>query len=226
MKKLTIILLAFVLTIGLAGCGSSGGSGEGSDSGDSSFTWSRVGTFADGNKNFVIITKPDDGEHDGMWAVSVLLSNGDVHGWFLEPKGETLYGNLNSEYDENDDDYIVTISEEGGDGLMMEVEGGETYHFVKEEEHDYIALLKINIEGLGSFAYAPKGEEVKFDDEFPTQSAAENLEEPETFVIKAKPDEGWKFVKWTKNGEDFSTEPDITVEVSEDVEYIAVFDAE
>lgn len=227
-KKLAIILLAFVLAAGFAGCGTSGsgGSGESSDSGDSSFTWSREGTFADENKNYVIITKPDDGEHDGMWAVSVLLSNGDVHGWFLEPKGETLYGNLNSEYDENDDDYIVTISEEGDDGLMMEVEGGETYHFVKEEEHDYIALLKINTDGLGSFAYAPEGEEVKFDDEFPTQSAAENLEEPKTFVIKAKPDEGWKFVKWTKNGEDFSTEPDITVEVSEDVEYIAVFNAE
>ena len=50
--------------------------------------------------------------------------------------------------------------------------------------------------------------------------------EPGTYVIKAKPDDGWKFVKWIKDGEDFSEETDITVEVTEDVEYIAVFDAE
>ena len=45
-------------------------------------------------------------------------------------------------------------------------------------------------------------------------------------MIKAKADEGWKFVKWTKDGTDFSEEPEITVEVSEDVEYIAVFETE
>lgn len=45
-------------------------------------------------------------------------------------------------------------------------------------------------------------------------------------MIKAKPDDGWKFVKWTKDGEDFSKELEITVEVSEDVEYIAVFEVE
>ena len=41
-----------------------------------------------------------------------------------------------------------------------------------------------------------------------------------------KPDEGWEFVKWTKDGEDFSTDEEITVEVSEYVEYIAVFETE
>lgn len=58
------------------------------------------------------------------------------------------------------------------------------------------------------------------------RAAVENLSAPATFVIKAKPDEGWKFVKWTKDGEDFSTDDEITVDVAEDVEYIAVFDIE
>lgn len=215
LKKLMYLTLALVLAMGLAACGSSGG-------GD----WDKDGTFSDGNDNYLIISEADDGEHDGQWAVSLLLGNGEVHGWFLEPKGDTLYGNLNSEYDDNDGDYIVTISEEGEDGLMMEVEGGETYHFTAEATPEYIALLKINTEGLGSFAYAKEGEELEFDEDFPTQSAVENLEEPTKFVIQAKPDEGWKFVKWTKDGKDFSTEPEITVEVTEDVEYIAVFDIE
>ena len=222
MKKLMYMMLAFVLAMGLAACGS--GSGGGSESSD--FEWTRVGTFKDENSNYLLVTKPDDGEHDDQWAVSVLLADGNVHGWFLEQKGETLYGNLNSEYDDNDGDYIVTLSEEGENGIMMEVEGGDTYHFAKEATPDYIGLLKINTEGVGTIAYGPEGTEVEFEEDFPTQSVAENVAAPTTYVIKAKPEEGWKFVKWTKNGEDFSTESEITVEVSEDVEYIAVFEVE
>ncbi len=91
---------------------------------------------------------------------------------------------------------------------------------------EVIATLMINTEGLGSIAYGLEGEDVEFDEEYPSQSAMVNLEEPATYVIKAKPDEEWKFVKWTKNGEDFSEESEITVEVAEDVEYVAVFDVE
>ena len=41
--------------------------------------------------------------------------------------------------------------------------------------------------------------------------------------MKAKAHDGWTFTKWTKNGEDYSTEDQITVEFTEDVEYIAIF---
>ncbi len=128
MKKLVFLLLTAVMAIGISACGFSGG--------DNNFTWTRTGTFTDGNQNFLIIVKPDDGEHDDQWSVSVLLADGAVHGWFLKQDGEALSGNLNSEIDDTDTDYIVTISEEGEDGLLMEVEGGETYHFTKEETPD------------------------------------------------------------------------------------------
>ena len=95
-----------------------------------------------------------------------------------------------------------------------------------EESYEVIATLMINTDGMGTIAYGLEGEDVEFNDEFPNQSTMVNLTEPGTYVIKAKPDEGWKFVKWTKDGADFSEEPDITVEVSEDVEYVAVFEAE
>ncbi|MBQ2058147.1 MAG: hypothetical protein II488_00070, partial [Firmicutes bacterium] len=49
---------------------------------------------------------------------------------------------------------------------------------------------------------------------------------PTTYTILAYPDKGWKFVKWTKNGEDISTEPQITVEVGEDSDFVAVFDVD
>ena len=97
---------------------------------------------------------------------------------------------------------------------------------VSEESLEVIATLRINTEGMGTIAYGLEGEDVVFDKDFPNQSTMVNLTEPGTYVIKAKPDEGWKFVKWTKDGGDFSEEPDITVEVSENAEYIAVFEAE
>ena len=91
---------------------------------------------------------------------------------------------------------------------------------------EVIAVLKINTEGMGQIAYGLEGEDIEFNDEFPEQSAMVNLTEPGTYVIKAKADDGWKFVKWMKDGEDFSEEADITVEAAEDAEYIAVFETE
>ena len=104
--------------------------------------------------------------------------------------------------------------------------GTDTGDAAEEESYEVIATLQINTEGMGAIAYGLEGEDVEFDEDFPKQSAVVNLTEPGTYVIKAKPDDGWKFVKWTRDGEDFSEEPDITVEVTADVEYIAVFDAE
>lgn len=220
MKKLVYVLLTFVLVMGLAACGGSQGGG----SGDSDFTWTREGTFQDENKNVLIITKPTgDEEHEDQWAVSVILGE-EVHGWFLDQKGETLAGNLNSEVDDTDTDYVVTISEEGEDGLMMEVEGGDTYHFTKVETPDPIGVLKVNTEGLGTIAVGPEGETVEFEEDFPNQSTVINVTEPTKYILRAKADEGYKFVKWTKDGEDFSEEADITVDVDSDVEYIAVFE--
>ncbi len=111
-------------------------------------------------------------------------------------------------------------------GSSQDTSGGESADAVAEESYEVIATLQINTEGMGSVAYGLEGEDVEFDEDFPKQNAMVNLTEPGTYVIKAKPDDGWKFVKWTKDGADFSEEPDITVEVSEDVEYVAVFEAE
>ena len=102
----------------------------------------------------------------------------------------------------------------------------DTGDAVDEESYEVIATLQINTDGMGAIAYGLEGENVEFDEDFPKQSAAVNLTEPDTYVIKAKPDEGWKFVKWTKDGEDFSEESEITVEVTENVDYKAVFEAE
>ncbi len=220
MKKLIYLLITAVMVLGLVSCGGSQSGGV-----DSDFTWTREGVFTDENDNMLMISFSDNEEYEGMWAVTTSIG-GELHGWFIEQKGETLYGNLDTEYDDYEGDYIVTISEEGEDGVMMVVEGGETYHFAKAETPDVVATLRINTDGMGTIAYGLEGEAVEFDEEFPNQSTMVNLTEPQTYIIKARADEGWKFVKWTKDGADFSEEPEITVEVTEDVEYRAVFETE
>ena len=87
-------------------------------------------------------------------------------------------------------------------------------------------VLRLNTNGLGQIAYAEEGGTPEFDDDFPTQSAQINMVEPAKYVLSAKADEGYKFVKWTKDDEDYSEEETIEIEVTESVEYRAVFETE
>ena len=82
----------------------------------------------------------------------------------------------------------------------------------------------MNVEGWGYIAYAEGEEAPALDPEFPAQSAYIGLAEPAVHTFLAEPEAGNIFVKWTKNGEDFSTEPQITLLLDESAEYIAVFE--
>ena len=47
-----------------------------------------------------------------------------------------------------------------------------------------------------------------------------------TVMSSLLPEEGNVFVKWTKNGEDYATEPVITVQLDESADFVAVFEEE
>ena len=216
------MLVLALACVFMVACGGNSGENGGSE-GSSDFEWTREGHFQDADGNYLMVLPSEDEDHAGMWAVTIMIGE-EMHGWFLSQEGETLHGDLTSEYEEGVDPFVVTISEEGEDGLLLETEAGDQYHFTPMEVPEFIGTLQINTDGLGEIAYCHEGETPEFDDEFPTQSAVENVTEPTTFIITAKPDEDYVFVKWTKDGEDFSTEDTITVEVAEDVEYRAVFE--
>ena len=216
MKKPICLILSMLLLISFAACSAK--------KSDKDFVWTRNGYFEDKDGNVCLITESEDQETYPGWGVTVIV-DGQPHGWFIEQDGTTLHGNLTSEY-EDGDDYIVTVSEEGETGITVAVEKGETYHFEAKEMPKAALTVTINIDGMGSgmIAYAKKGETIEFDNEFPSQSAYLGLEGPETYVFAAKANEGSKFVKWTKNGEDYSTDAEITVELTEDAEFLAVFE--
>ena len=214
MKKWICLFLTFCLLFALAACGGKAPQPEVRE-------WTRQGSFEDGNGNHLLITLSDTEGYEG-WAVSLLLEDETI-GWIIQQDGNSLRGNLRG-WDEKEEAFFVTVSEEGEDGLMLVVDGGETYHFTPMDIPKATIFVRINVEGFGNIAYAEGDTEPEIDPEHPFQSAQINLSEPATHTFIAWPDVGNRFVKWTKNGEDFSRETEITVLLDESADYIAVFE--
>ena len=82
---------------------------------------------------------------------------------------------------------------------------GETFHFKVFDLPTASIFVSINTEGWGNIAYAIGEETPEIDPERPFQSAQVNLAEPDTYTFVAWPQTGNVFVKWTKDGEDFSS---------------------
>ena len=183
--------------------------------------WTRQGTYEDENGNHLIVNLSETEGYEG-WGVSLML-DGEAVGWIIQPEGNALRGNLNG-WDEKVDPFNVTITEEGQDGLKVEVEGGETYHFTPMDVPKATIVATVNVEGMGHVAYAEGEEAPEIDPEFPAQSVYIGLAEPAVHTFLAAPEAGNLFVKWTKNGKDFSTEPQITLLLDESAEYLAVFE--
>jgi hypothetical protein len=183
--------------------------------------WTREGYFADENGNMLSVTWMDDIDEPG-WYVGVMIGE-LIAGGTLPQEKNTLKGSLDT-WEEDAEPVTVTLSEEGEDGLLLALEGGESYHFTPYDMPEATIFVTINTEGWGGMIEYAEGEEApEIDPEWPYQSAQVNLAEPATYTFAAAPEAGNVFVKWTKNGADFSTEPVITVLLDESADFVAVF---
>ncbi len=223
MKKRICLLLAVCMIFSLAACGAKSPAQE-TEEPQEAVEWSRQGFFSDENENMLSITWMDDVVDPG-WYVGFMNGEDyieDSYGGMLPQEGNTLRGNLASSGEK--EDLTVTISEEGEDGLLLVIEGGESYHFAPMEMEEASITVTINVDGWGNIAYDVGGSAPEIDPEYPYQSAQINLAEPETYTLAAWPNTGNLFVKWTKNGEDYSTDPQITVLLDESADFVAVFE--
>ncbi len=215
MKKTICLLLAACMLLAAAGCGAAKPAepelGE----------WTREGVFEDENGSHLIVNPSDTEGYEG-WAVSLML-DGEMIGWIIQQEGNELRGNLNG-WDEKAAPFNVVISEEGEDGLKLETEDGRIFHFTPMDMPEAAITVTVNIEGWGHIAYAEGEETPQFDPEFPSQSAYIGLAGPAEYSFAAEAEPGNLFVKWTKDGEDFSTEPQITLLLEESAAYVAVFE--
>ncbi len=186
--------------------------------------WTRAGYYQDENEHMLSVTWMDDVDEPG-WYVGCCLGEDfveDSWGGTLPQEGNALRGTLPSSGGK--DDITVTVSEEGEDGLLLVVEGGETYHFTPMGDMTASIIVTINTEGFGMIGYEEGEKTPELDPDEPYQSAQVNLGEPATYTFAAAPEAGNLFVKWTKNGEDFSTEPVIKVLLEESADFVAVFE--
>lgn len=218
MKKLIVLLMTVLMAVSLSACtGSNNGSQE------EVKEWTREGFFTDEEGNLVTVFKTDNEEEYPGWYVGCLMGD-DMYGWYILQEGNSLHGDLVPDY--MDGHYVVTVSEEGEDGILFEVEGGETYHLKHTEIEEASIAISINTEGWGLFTAVSDAEDA-FEAEEPTSSMILSLYEPTVYTLAAVSAEGgedWVFVKWTKNGEDYSTDAEITVEFNESADFIAVFE--
>ncbi len=221
MKKRICIVLCAVMLFSLCACGAK----PEPPVQETPAEWTREGFFSDDNGNMLSVTWMEDVADPG-WYVGCMLGEDPIEdswGGMLQQEGNSLLGALPSSGSK--DDLTVTLSEEGEDGLLLAVEGGETYHFVLMDMPEATIIVTVNTEGWGGMIGYAEGEEApEIDPEWPYQSAQINLAEPAAYTLAAAPEAGSRFVKWTKNGEDFSTEPVITVLLDESADFIAVFE--
>ena len=222
MKKMLALLLTVCLVLSMAGCGAKTETPKTDDAAQAA-EWSRDGYFMDDNGNMLSVVYMEDVDEPGWYAGCMLGEDPveDSWGGIIAQEGNTLHGELPSSGSK--DPITVTISEEGEDGLQLVVEGGETYHFVSDGMEEAAIIVTIDTEGWGNIAYAEGDQTPEVDEEYPYQSAQINLASPETYTLLAWPQVGSLFVKWTKNGEDYSTDAQITVELDESTDFVAVF---
>ena len=228
MKKTLCILISMTLLIAMTACGGAKETETKAPASTEAETvtetviggeWTREGYYTDEDGNFLSISYSEEENATG-WYIGCMLDD-ESHGNMLSRRGNTLHGNIIPEYEEGE--CIVTISEEGENGLMLEVEGGKTYHFTETEMEKAAISVYVHVDGMGHFSYAEGDAEPDSSKSYTSVQIA--LQNPASYVFAAEPEEGSTFVKWTLNGEDYSTEAEITAELTEDAEFTAVFES-
>ena len=219
-KALSLILAALMICCLFAGCAAKNDAKQ-SENTEAAEPWSRDGYFEDDGGNILTVTYMElDTEEETGWYVALMLGE-DVYFSMVPQEGDALKGKLSM--DEGGKELAVTVTEEGEDGLQVVVEGGETYHFKSMELPEPAAVLHVEVEGMGHFNFWKQGEQPE-EQGYPWTWTQQALEEPATYVVECSADEGSTFVKWKRNGEDYSTDEQIEVTVEEDVTLVAVFE--
>lgn len=84
--------------------------------------------------------------------------------------------------------------------------------------------IQVNTDGVGEIAVSTDGQAPVFDEEHSICSHVTNVPKGTSLTLSARTQEdGYQFSEWTKDGELYSEEAEITVTADADTEYIAVF---
>lgn len=93
---------------------------------------------------------------------------------------------------------------------------------------DSLMSVTASTEGNGQIAISLDGSDPEFDDEFPKQNVGASVNVGDTVIFGAKADEGWIFTGWryADTNEFYSDKATISIEVTETLHLVAVFEEE
>lgn len=218
MKKLLCLLLAVAMVLAMSACSKDTEEAPPEEEIQETAVWERTGYFQDEDGDLLTVANIETEDFTG-WFVGCKLGE-EIYGSVIPLEAEGLHGNLAPA--SGLIEFIVTVSEEGPDGLKLAVEGGKVYHFTPLELKNTEFTVHIETEGVGRFAYAEAGKQL--DKEYPYTWAQFGLEKTATYEFAAKAGENWNFVKWTLDGKDYSKDAQISVELTGDANLVAVFE--
>ena len=84
----------------------------------------------------------------------------------------------------------------------------------------------VSTDGAGQVAAVPAGQTPVFEDGTDGETIHITLPDTADYVLEAKPDEGWVFAGWQKDGRPYSTESRLNVTLSSVAVYTAVFETD
>ena len=205
MKKLVTLMLLTAMMLSLVSCGSGG-------------KWERYGYFSDTEGNTLYISDP--GEDAEEWYVE--FSDGkDVYTGYCEGKGSKLTGMLECELSEDAvSEMEITLTNDGKDGVKAKIKDASTCKMTHAETAPIV--ITIDTDGFGFIRALTESREP--DSDGYVSSMDLDLMVPVVYELTARGENDWAFVKWTKNGEDFSADRKLTVTFSETADYVAVFE--
>ena len=117
---------------------------------------------------------------------------------------------------------MIILSSCGHKKVINDKNDSETQIVVDDSLYPF--YIKTN--GIGQVAYSNDGGDVVFDEENPTTAITLNISGENEYTISAKGREGYHFVKWTKDGEDYSFDNEIDVTVNQTTVFTAYFEEE
>lgn len=219
MKKIVRLFILLMIVISVTACNNVSQIEENKVD----YEWTHIGNFEDRTGKTLYLSEPSDFNSNVFFVIKYF--DGEItHHYTIQQVGETLAGDLSTD---SKNSYIVTAYEEGDDGiLLITPDDPEGIHFKPLDLPDSIGTIKASIKGSGQISYSYDKDRILFYDDDPSEYIEVNLMEPTTYAFGAKANKGYRFVKWTINGEDLSTDEIITYKFDKDSELIAFFEKE
>ena len=195
------------------------------------------GTFTDGETVTVTAT-PNEGYTFLNWTENGEVVSEEMEYSFTIEADRELVANFIEIYD-----VVISMNIEGagsvtgagtynnGETVVVTVSPNENYAFISwtindevvSEEMEYSFVITEDVELVANFIETYDVTITMNIEEAGSVTGEGTYNDGETVTVTATPNEGYIFINWTENGNEVTTEPEYTFDISEDRNFVANF---